>query len=186
MILQRAFRKIYSHVIRYRFNEVGDDVAFEPFSSFHNPKYITIKDGCYIGPGCRIEAWDKYLKWEYKPEIVLGREVKINSRCHLGAISSIVIEDGCLLGSGVFITDHSHGHVSLTEAQMHPSDRPLYSKGDVLIGRNTWIGENVTILPGVHIGECCVVGASAVVTKDVPAYSVVVGNPAKVVRCLID
>ena len=63
-----------------------------------------------------------------------------------------------------------------------PQKRPLYSKGAVFIGDNVWIGDKATILPGVKIGEGAVVAANAVVTKDVPAYSMVAGNPAKVIK----
>ena len=186
LLVRRIIRKLYTIVNYSRFNRIGKNVTFEPFSSLMNPGYISIGDECYVGPNCRIEAWNHYLQQEFSPEIVLGNDVRINSRCHIGAITSVRIEECCLLGSGVFITDHSHGAVSIDEAQLHPSNRPLFSKGDVVIGRNTWVGENAVILPGVHIGECCVIGAAAVVTKSVPPYSVVAGNPARVVRRLIE
>lgn len=54
----------------------------------------------------------------------------------------------------------------------------------VKIGNNVWIGSNVTILPGVEIGEGAVVGAGSVVTKNVPQYSIVAGNPAKIIKTL--
>ena len=63
-----------------------------------------------------------------------------------------------------------------------PVSRPLVSKGKVVIGENVWIGDKATILPGVSIGDGSVIGANAVVTKDVPPYSVVVGNPARIIN----
>ena len=65
--------------------------------------------------------------------------------------------------------------------QFRPQRRPLYSKGPVIIGDNVWIGDKVTILPGVTIGNNAVIGANTVVTKDVPAYSIAVGNPCKII-----
>ena len=60
---------------------------------------------------------------------------------------------------------------------------PLYSKGDILIGANTWIGDNAIILLGVHIGKNCVIGANAVVTKSFDEEGLIIaGNPARVVK----
>ena len=56
------------------------------------------------------------------------------------------------------------------------------SKGDVIIGKNVWIGDKVTILPNVKIGDGVVIGANSVVTKDIPPCSVVAGNPAKIIK----
>ena len=147
-----------------------------------NPKYFAIGDYCYFGPNCRIEAWNRYNDKDYNPKIIIGRDVRINSTCHIGAINKIVIGDECLLGSHVMIMDHSHGRNKFEELNVHPSKRDLFSKGEIIIGEKCWLCENVVILPGVHIGKCCVIGANSVVTKDVPAYSVVAGNPARVVK----
>ena len=80
------------------------------------------------------------------------------------------------------ITDNSHGDTSIDIRSYPPISRPLVSKGKVVIGENVWIGDKATILPGVSIGDGAVIGANAVVTKDVPPYSVVVGNPAKIIN----
>lgn len=156
-------------------------VACRPFNVL-NPQYMEIGDLCYFGPGCRIEAWDTYNDIKFMPEIIIGRDVRINSTCHIGAINRVVIGDECLLGSHVMIIDHSHGHNSEEELKIHPSNRDLYSKGEIEIGSKCWICENAVILPGVHIGNGCVIGANAVVTKDIPPYSIACGNPASVVR----
>ena len=55
-------------------------------------------------------------------------------------------------------------------------------KGDTVIGNDVWIGKNVTILPGVHIGDGAIIGANSVVTKDIPAYHIAGGNPCKIIR----
>ena len=62
------------------------------------------------------------------------------------------------------------------------TDGMPYSNGDVIIGNDVWIGTNVMILSGVHIGNGAVVAAGSVVTKDVPAYAIIGGNPAKIIR----
>lgn len=65
---------------------------------------------------------------------------------------------------------------------MHPNVRPLYSKGPIVIGNNVWIGEKVAVLGGVKIGDGAIIGANAVVTHDVPPYSIAVGCPAKIIK----
>ena len=64
-------------------------------------------------------------------------------------------------------------------------ERKLFSKGPVVIGDNVWIGDKATILAGVTIGEGAVIGANAVITKDVPAYCIAVGNPARIIKKVI-
>ena len=145
-------------------------------------QFIHIGNNFYAGPECRIEAWERYNDKRFSPKITIGNGVRINSKCHIGAINCIQIGNNVLFGSNVFITDHSHGRCIEAENDIAPSDRDLFSKGPVVIEDNVWLCENVIILPGVHVGRGCIIGAGAVVTKDVPPYSVVVGNPAKVVK----
>ena len=87
-----------------------------------------------------------------------------------------------LTGKWVTITDNSHGETDKDTLGMRPQKRTITSKGPVVIGNNVWIGDKATILPGVTIGDGAVIAANAVVTKDVPPYSVVGGNPAKVIK----
>ena len=67
-----------------------------------------------------------------------------------------------------------------------PSLSDLKLKGDTIIGNDVWIGQNVTILPAVHIGDGAIIGANSVVAKDIPPYSVAVGNPCEVKRKRFD
>ncbi|MBQ3585985.1 MAG: CatB-related O-acetyltransferase, partial [Synergistaceae bacterium] len=59
-------------------------------------------------------------------------------------------------------------------------------KGDTVIGNDVWIGQNVTFLPGVHVGDGAIIGLNSTVTHDIPAYTVAAGNPAKVIRARFD
>ena len=67
-----------------------------------------------------------------------------------------------------------------------PKKEDLPYKGDTVVGNDVWIGQNAVILPGVHIGDGCIIGANSVVGSNVPPYSVVVGNPARVIRKRFD
>ena len=89
------------------------------------------------------------------------------------------------MGKKCIITDNNHGSVNKEMVEsIPPNQRPLVSPGNVVIEKNVWLGDNVVVLPGVTIGEGCIVGASAVVTKSLPPYSVCVGNPAKVIKSI--
>lgn len=70
--------------------------------------------------------------------------------------------------------------------QNPPKMNDLPFKGDTIVGNDVWIGQNAVILPGVHIDDGCIIGANSVVGSDIPPYSVVVGNPAKVIRKRFD
>ena len=78
--------------------------------------------------------------------------------------------------------NNSHGYTDYESLQQRPTQRQIVSKGSVIIGKNVWIGDKATILPGVMIGDGVVVGANTVVSKDIPNYSVVVGNPARIIK----
>lgn len=182
--MEELINKIYGNSVRKKLKKCGKNTTFEyPFWG-KGYQYIQIGNHTGIDRSARIEAWDYYQKRKYKPQIIIGNGVNINPYCHIGAINNITIEDNVLIGSGVLITDHSHGKVVSEECQTAPGKRPLFSKGAVLIKKNVWIGEHAAILPNVTIGEGAVIGANAVVTKDVPDFAVVGGNPAKVIKIL--
>ena len=112
----------------------------------------------------------------------------IGEKCHFGAFNhitctnKITIGEECLTGKWVTITDNSHGDTDIESLQVPPIKRPIVSKGPVIIGKNVWLGDKATILPNVTIGDGAVIAANSVVTKDVPAFSVVAGSPAKIVN----
>jgi acetyltransferase-like isoleucine patch superfamily enzyme len=114
--------------------------------------------------------------------IHIGNHCQFGTRTHITAINSIVIGDHLLTGADVLITDNAHGDSSLKSLMNPPLERPMFSKGGVTIGDNVWIGDKVTVLPGVKIGNRVIVGANSVVTKDVPDNCIVAGIPAKIIR----
>jgi acetyltransferase-like isoleucine patch superfamily enzyme len=131
-----------------------------------------------------MEAWDSYGGDSFRPAIIIGNNVGFNSNVHIGAINRVEIHDNVLVGSNVLITDHSHGQMISEECGQAPEWRRLSSKGPVVIEKNVWIGENVSILPNVTIGRSAVIGANSVVNKDVPAFAVMGGVPARVLKDL--
>lgn len=117
------------------------------------------------------------------PEIVVGNNTFIGNGCTLAAARSIRIGHDCLLGPGVRVHDNDgHPLDPVRRRRGEPAD-PADSAA-VVIGDGVWVAAQAIILKGVNIGENAVVGAGAVVTADVPAATVVAGNPARVVRTL--
>lgn len=135
-------------------------------------------------PGLRIEAFDRHLNKRFSPRISIGDRVSINYDCHIGCVNEIIIGNDVLLASRVYISDHSHGSPDYHDIDIPPSARKVFSKGSVTVEDGAWIGEGACILPGVRIGRHAIVGANAVVTHDVPPYTIVAGVPARVLRTL--
>jgi lipopolysaccharide O-acetyltransferase len=152
-----------------------------PFD-IRNRRNIKIGKKFTTGPGCRIEAYP--LDDSKKICITIGNNVQINDYVHIGAVGSITIGNNVLMASKIYISDHNHGSYD-ANASDSPLSLPMERQRiirPVVIEDNVWIGESVCILPGVTVGTGCVIGALSVVTKDIPPYSIAVGNPARVVK----
>ena len=116
------------------------------------------------------------------PILEIGDNVSIGEYSHITCANKITIGNGVLTGRFVLITDNAHGKCTNEDSDIAPLQRNIYSKGEVIINENVWIGDKATILPGVTIGKGAVIAANAVVTKDVPDYTIVAGVPAKIVK----
>ena len=182
-IITRLKRKIYSRFLRYRFKYCHRSVWFEHLGLLVGPQYITIGANSDVQRLTYLTAWDG-IKSNNRPEIVIGEDCHIGAFNHITCADRIYIGDGFVSGKFVTISDNGHGYTSLEHMALPASKRPIVTKGPVIINKNVWVGDKVSILSGVTIGEGSIVAANAVVTKDVPAYSVVAGNPAKVIKNL--
>lgn len=111
---------------------------------------------------------------DFGKNISIGRDVFINSGCHFQDQGGITIGDGSLIGHNVVLATINHA--------LSPSQKRKNHYAPITIGSNVWIGSNAVILQGVTIGEWAVVAVGAVITKDVPPYTVVGGIPAKVIK----
>ena len=117
---------------------------------------------------------------DYGNHIFVGRNFFANYNCCFLDVGKITFGDNCLLGPNVCISTAGH--------PVHPAARnTLYEFGiDITVGNSVWIGANAVICPGVTIGDCCVIGAGSVVTRDIPAWSVAAGNPCRVIRAITE
>jgi acetyltransferase-like isoleucine patch superfamily enzyme len=107
---------------------------------------------------------------------LIGKNVFINHACSFLDMGGITLEDHVLLGPKVNLITENH--------PLNPTDRRALICKPIIIKRNAWIGAAATILPGVTIGENAVVAAGAVVSKDVPANTIVGGIPAKFIKTI--
>lgn len=183
-ILKIRFNQLYSKWKSNEFKKTGNFFNVQYPLYLHGGRYIFIGEKFISSSRFRLEAYDEHLGFNFQPNIIIGDNVSFGSDCHLGAINEIMIDDGVLIGSKVFITDHYHGEITTKAIETPPYERKLFSKGPVKIEKNVWIGEGVVILPNVTIGENSIIGANSVITKDIPKNSVVGGNPAKLIRTL--
>lgn len=133
--------------------------------------YCRVKNVTFKG-SAEIEEFNRIIG---NPKIEIGKNFYLNANCHL--MGEIEIGDNVLIGPKTIIWSRDHG-IKKNEninTQEHKNKK-------ITIGNDVWIGSNVTILKGVRIGDGAVIGAGSVVTKDVPSYKIVVGNPARIVK----
>ena len=111
---------------------------------------------------------------DFGKNIEIGNDVFINACCHFQDHGGVFIGNGCQIGHNVVFATLNHG--------LPPETRRHTFPAPIVLGKNVWIGSNATVLQGVTIGDNAVVGAGAVVTKDVAANTVVGGVPAKFIK----
>ncbi|MFA6402605.1 MAG: acetyltransferase [Salinivirgaceae bacterium] len=153
-----------------------------PFN-IRGKQYIEIGNGFTTGVGIRLEA--VFHEIPESKTLIIGKNVQINDHVHIAALKRVIIGNNVLIASNVFITDHNHGvykgSIEDDNPNTLPKDRKIVSK-DVVIEDNVWIGEFVSILPGVTIAKGSIIGTMSVVNNNIPPYSIAVGIPAKVIK----
>lgn len=182
--IKNIYYLLYTLWIQKEFNKCGNDCYIKPFRDLKGANNISLGDRVCVGYNCVFETYSYYLDQEFKPFVIIGNDSNIGDDSHLTCINKIIIGNNVCMGRKIFITDNAHGASIRDLLDMRPNIRPLFSKGPVVIEDNVWIGEMVCIMPGVTIGHGSIVGANAVVTKDMPPYSIIGGNPARVIKQL--
>ncbi len=166
------------HQVMHQTSQEALRITGELNSRYHEPRHVRELLSQLTGKpvDVSVTVFPPFSS-DFGKNITLGKRVFINSGCKVQDQGGVVIGDDCLIGHNTVIATLNHELAPSRRADMHPAP--------VTIGANVWIGANVTVLPGVTIGDNAVVAAASVVTKDVPANTVALGSPARVVRSLI-
>lgn len=174
---------MYTFLMKSKFASFGKKSVIKPILNSANEKFISIGHGVDVGSFCRITVSTDFaghrVRSKNKVRIIIGNHVDIGHNAFISANNSIEIGDHVIMAPYVFITDHDHGYSDLKK-NLH--EQPLSEGDHVKIGNNVFLGVKCSILKNVTIGKHSVIGANAVVTKDIPPYSVVAGNPAQVIK----
>jgi len=184
-------RSAIARALQPRFGTAGPGLVLQTPYEVRNTDRMHLGRDVRIGPHSVLKVTTTYpgswmahpdgdhIVQSFDPRLEIGDRVSATSNLHVVVYDRVTIEDDVLIASNVYISDGGH---ALTRG-----DRPYKYQGvdgvaPIVIGRGSWVGHNAVILPGVSIGAYSVIGANAVVTRDVPAGTVVVGAPARAVR----
>jgi acetyltransferase-like isoleucine patch superfamily enzyme len=178
-LIVKIYKRYHSIRISRRFKFCGINFNIGKGVTILNPQCITIGNNVGIGNYASFLPCIYYADIKYDPKIIIGDNVWIGIRNSFATINKVQIGNNVLFAGFVHITDHSHGYENIDKPI---NGQPLIYKGPVIIEDDCWLGFSSEILSGVHIGRHSIVAARAVVTKDVPPYSIVAGNPAKIVK----
>lgn len=175
---------IHSGRIGFLFKKIGKNPIIKYPCYTLGSKNIIIGNNFFASNRLRIEAWEKHENANFNPKIEIGDNVTIADNCHITSINSIKINNNVLIGSNVLITDHNHGKLNINNLFINPNKRILFSKGEIIIEENVWIGNSAVILPNVTIGKYSIVAANSVVTKSFPPKSLIGGVPASLIKTI--
>jgi acetyltransferase-like isoleucine patch superfamily enzyme len=172
-----AVRNRLIHPLRVRrFASFGPDSFVDRPQWLYGTQKISVGAGVIILEGSWLAV--ERVAWEQPgPVLTIGDRVAIRVACCISAANSITIEDDVGMGGYVTVIDSKH-------TWSDDSPNPLYGPIDsapIRIGRGTWLADRVTIAAGADIGQQCAIGPNSVVTSKVADFSIVVGNPGRVV-----
>ena len=161
-------------LMRY-YSREAQKITMEINTVFHEPEELAKLFSELIGKpvGEHFGLFPPFYT-DFGKNITIGNDVFINADCKFQDQGGIFIDDGALIGHGVVLATLNHDMDPEKRQQLHPAP--------IRIGKRVWVGANATVLAGVTIGDNSIVAAGAVVTKDVPANTVVGGVPARKIR----
>lgn len=171
-LYSRIFRIFYQN----KFKNFGKKSRVILPLNLNGIENITIGDNVFVAYKSWLAAVP--LTGHAECKLIIGEGSSIGNFNHIYATKSIVIGKNVLTADKVYISDNLHEFEDVTVPIIHQQIKQI---GTVVIGDGTWIGENVCII-GAKIGRNCVIGANAVVTKDIPDFCVAVGAPSYIIK----
>lgn len=176
-MIKRFVKRIIDDLKNLHYGHKGkNSVIIKPMRIL-GKKHIYIGNNVTILNQARIEAVTKWNGADYKPSIVIKDGASIEQCCHIIAADELVIEKDVVISAFVYIADCQERFDK--KSRMMESELTVKR---VLIKEGAFIGIGAVIMPGVTIGKKAVIGANAVVTKDVPDYEIWAGVPAKFLK----
>jgi acetyltransferase-like isoleucine patch superfamily enzyme len=160
------------------FSNFGSNNFLDLRSRFINKKMISIGSNNIFGRHTILYAIPS--EFGNNEKIKIGNNTYIGHYCSIHSISNIIIEDNVVFSDYIYVSNVSHG-TELIEGESIMA-QPWIDSGMIKIGEGTFVGHGAKILPGVVLGKYCIVGAGAIVTKSFEDYSVIAGNPAKLIK----
>lgn len=187
-LLSKVRRKLKAKYLTmltgYDFEMVGRNFKFnvKPCTKNNNgrPKWGRMR----IGDNCWIETVYDYAGERFEPHLHIGERLCASDNVHISCVSSLILENDILIGSKVYIGDHSHGSYKTGIWRLEPpANKMLGDIAPIKIGNSCWIGDNAVILAGSEICDGCVIAANTVV-KDLKVNKpcLIGGVPAKVLK----
>ena len=171
----KLFSKVFLRILKsknlgilhdHRNIEIGNNFKFGDFCTFiFNPELKTVRFNNKIN----LRNYINLLVGK-EAELIIGNGVFLNNYCSINCLERIEIGDDTLFGEGVKLYDHNHQYSTDPEFIV---EHQKFNTAPIKIGRNCWLGSNVTVLKGVTIGDHVIVGAGVLVYKDIPANSIV-------------
>lgn len=173
---------LYTQWARNAFKYTGKGIILHRHATIIGAQHIRIGNMTSIGAHATLTAWDNYHGETLHPSISIGNNCEIGEYVHISSTNKITLGDGTLTGRWVTIVDNNHGNSQREQLDLPPHLRKITSKGPITIGRNVWIGDKVSILAGVNIGDGAIIAAGSVVTHDIPSYATAAGIPARIIN----
>ena len=169
--------RLFTLLLSRQFAEFGRGARVAPPFRFYGLDEMSLGEGVMNNAGCWLQTIPGPGATGSK--LIIRAHAGIGMGAHISAAKQVVIGEHVILARNVYISDHAHAFENIKIPIM---DQGINKVAPVSIGRETWLGQNVVVLPGVTIGQHCVVGANSVVNTSIPDFSVAVGAPARVVR----
>lgn len=178
-IIHNKIRLLFNHCMRStQFGKVGKGTWIGRPLRVVNGKHVSIGNNCWILKNLRIEAISSWGDQVYSPSITICDNVSIQQNVHITCAEKIVIGEGTCILANCCITDIKHNYLKV---DLSPNVQPI-THSSVSIGKNCLLGFGSVVFPGVELGNNVIVGANSIVTHSFPSYSVVVGNPARIIK----